>query len=71
MAKHFRITLRVAYENGTIPGNMREQLERRLKARDMSDLFDDDSGESIVEDWSVDVEDAGTMPSVPCEPMKV
>jgi len=71
MAKHFKITLRVAYESNTIPHDMEEQLRNRFKNGDLSDFLDDDAGESIVEEWSVEVESTGTMPSVPSEPMKV
>jgi hypothetical protein len=74
MAKHFKITLKVAYESGTVPSNIKEQLYDRFKYGDLSDFLDfsdEESGESIVEDWSVEVENAGVMPSVPSEPMKV
>ena len=65
MARHFRITLRVAYEEGTTPRDMEAQLRKRFKEADWSDLLDDDSGQSIVETWSVNVDEFGHSPSPP------
>jgi len=70
MAKHFTITVRVIYDNETIPDNMCEQLQKHFEEYDLSNLLDDDNKQAVIDDISVDVKVVGVLPSIPSEPLR-
>ena len=57
MAKHFSINIRVAFEDGTTPTDMAAQLRKNVDKAVQGALLNDQDLESIVEDYSVDVEE--------------
>ena len=58
MARHFKITIRVAYEEETVPHNMQEHLDRNIaRCVDREDLLTDPDREAIVETFHVEVEE--------------
>ena len=56
--RHFVITIKVAYDETTIPEDMVYELERNLDTCAESGLLFGDSGdESIIEEWDATVEE--------------
>jgi hypothetical protein len=55
--KHYRITIRVVYDEATIPADMKHELERNLDRAVSDGLLSDSNGEAEIEEYSVDVED--------------
>jgi len=54
--KSFKITIEVSYRAGTIPEDMRKQLEKNInRATEQSDLLDDCESNAYVTALSVDV----------------
>ncbi len=55
--KHFKITIRVAYDEETVPSNMEAELKRNVdRCVQRSELLNDQYLQAELEEWRVDVE---------------
>lgn len=69
MAKHYRVTIKVAYDTAhPIPDDMAEHLRDNVDhCVQRCELLNDVNRESVVEEWSVEAETVGTVEDVICE----
>lgn len=59
MSKHYRITLRVSYKDGSVPSNMEAQLRSSFLKSILKSTISRIAPRAIVETWSMDVEEFG------------
>lgn len=56
--KHYTITIKVAYDETTVPEDMEDQLKRNVEwCVGRQNLLNDQHEEAIVDDWKVTVEE--------------
>ena len=58
MSRHFEITIKVAYEEGTIPEKrMEDELRQGVDAAVQIGLLNDADANAVVEEYSVEVKE--------------
>ena len=58
MAKHYMITIKVAYDEATVPEDLKKQLERNVdRCIQRHDLLNDEELYAVVEEYSAEVTD--------------